>query len=175
MPTTESGGVRLHYEVSGNRGWDSPSWFLPIRLDRTCTCGTRCCRLSRAATEYCATTCVVTERAAFRRNRSPSSNWARDVLRLLDAVGGGSRALSVDLSLGGMVALWLGIHAPSALASVDPCEHGGAHRHARRCGSKESRQCATTGMAPLAVATIERWFTPVSRAAPRGDGADPRR
>jgi 3-oxoadipate enol-lactonase len=86
----------------------------------------------------------------------------RDVLRLLDEVEA-DRASVCGLSLGGLVALWLGIHAPERLHRLIFANT------AARIGSREmwDQRIATvgdTGMSPLAAATIERWFTPAYRA-----------
>jgi 3-oxoadipate enol-lactonase len=160
MATTESGGVRLHYEVSGNpRGavlvlvnslgsnlhmWDKvlpafESGFRVLRFDM---------------------------RGHGESGLSPQpftiEQLGRDVLQLLDEVKV-DRASVCGLSLGGVVALWLGIHAP---ARVERLVFANT---AARIGNQEMWEqriatVANTGMSPLAVATLERWFTPTYRA-----------
>jgi 3-oxoadipate enol-lactonase len=160
MPTTESGGVSLYYELSGNpRGavlvlvnglgsnlhmWDKvlpafESRYRVLRFDL---------------------------RGHGKSGHSPQpftiEQLGRDVLQLLDEVKV-DRASVCGLSLGGIVALWLGIHAPGRLQRLIFANT------AARIGSEEmwEQRIATvrnTGMSPLAVATLERWFTPTYRA-----------
>ena len=160
MPTTESGGARLHYEVSGNPGgtllvlanslgsnlhmWDK---VLPAFESRH--------RVLRFDMRGHGESSVSSEPLTIEQ-------LGMDVLRLLDAVEA-DRASVCGLSLGGVVALWLGIHAPARLHRLIFANT------AARIGSQEmwEQRIATvrdTGMSPLAVATIERWFTPRYRA-----------
>jgi 3-oxoadipate enol-lactonase len=86
----------------------------------------------------------------------------RDVLGLLDSLRI-ERAHFCGLSMGGMIGIWLGIHAPSRLHRLVLCNT------AARIGSKEmwNARIATVhkdGMKPVAAAVIERWFTPGFRA-----------
>jgi 3-oxoadipate enol-lactonase len=87
----------------------------------------------------------------------------RDVLGLLDSLRI-ERAHFCGLSMGGMIGIWLGIHAPGRLYRLVLCNT------AARIGSKEmwNARIATVdkdGMKPVAAAVIERWFTPGFRAA----------
>jgi len=159
MATSESGGVRLHYEVSGNpRGavlvlanslgsnlhmWDKvlpafESRYRVLRFDM---------------------------RGHGESGLSPQpftiEQLGRDVLQLLDEVKV-DRASVCGLSLGGVVALWLGIHAPARVERLVLANT------AARIGNQEMWEqriatVANTGMSPLAVATLERWFTPTYR------------
>ena len=160
MPTTESGGVRLHYELSGNpRGsllvlansvgsnlhmWDK---VLPAFESRY--------RVLRFDTRGHGQSGVSPEPFTI-------DQLGRDVLQLLDEVGA-DRASVCGLSLGGLVALWLGINAPERMHRLIFANT------AARIGTQEmwEQRIATvrnTGMSPLAVATLERWFTPTYRA-----------
>ena len=87
----------------------------------------------------------------------------RDALGLLDA-------LRLDhvhfcgLSMGGMIGIWLGIHAPDRLHHLVLCNT------AARIGTKEmwNARIGTVrkeGMGVVAAAVIERWFTPEFRKA----------
>ncbi|SRR6266536_3392355 len=87
----------------------------------------------------------------------------RDVLGLLDA-------LRLDhvhfcgLSMGGMIGMWLAIHAPDRLHRLV------LSNTAARIGTQEmwNARIATVrkdGMKPVAAAVIERWFTPGFRAS----------
>jgi len=87
----------------------------------------------------------------------------RDVLLLLDELET-DRANICGLSLGGLVALWLGIHAPGR---VDRLIFANT---AARIGSREMWEqriamVRRSGMFPLAVAMLERWFTAAYRAS----------
>jgi len=62
------------------------------------------------------------------------------------------------VSLGGITALWLAIHAPQRVLSLMPCNT------AARIGSESSwqariEQVTERGLASIADATMERWFT----------------
>jgi 3-oxoadipate enol-lactonase len=160
MPTAESGGVPLHYEVSGNpRGsllvlansvgsnlhmWDK---VLPAFESRY--------RVLRFDTRGHGESGVSSESFAI-------DQLGRDVLRLLDEVEV-DRASVCGLSLGGLVALWLGIHAPERMHQLVLANT------AARIGSLEmwEQRIATVhdaGMPKLAAAMLERWFTPTYRA-----------
>jgi 3-oxoadipate enol-lactonase len=160
MPTTESGGVRLHYKVTGDprrsllvlansvgsnlHMWDK---VLPSLESRY--------RVLRFDTRGHGESEVSTEPFSI-------DQLGRDVLRLLDEVGA-DRASVCGLSLGGLVALWLGINAPERMHRLIFANT------AARIGTLEmwEQRISTvrdTGMPPLAVATLERWFTPTYRA-----------
>jgi 3-oxoadipate enol-lactonase len=84
-----------------------------------------------------------------------------DVLELLDLLAI-VRFHVCGISLGGMTALWLAIHAPDRVLSAMPCNT------AARIGSDSSwntriEQVATHGLASIVSATMERWFTPSFR------------
>jgi 3-oxoadipate enol-lactonase len=87
----------------------------------------------------------------------------RDVLGLLDALGL-DRVHFCGLSMGGVIGMWLGIHAPNRLHRLVLCNT------AARIGTKEfwNARIETVrkeGMKPVAAAVIERWFTPEFRAS----------
>ncbi len=81
----------------------------------------------------------------------------RDVLALLDSLGV-KRANFCGLSLGGMVAMWLGIHAPRRVKRLVLANT------AARIGTQSSwderiAMVKRSGMAKLAESTLTRWFT----------------
>jgi 3-oxoadipate enol-lactonase len=87
----------------------------------------------------------------------------RDVLGLLDSLGI-KRAHFCGLSMGGMIGMWLGIHAPDWLQRLILCNT------AARIGTKEiwNARIATVrkdGMKQVAAAVVERWFTPEFRVS----------
>jgi 3-oxoadipate enol-lactonase len=160
MPTAESSGVRLHYEVSGNPrgpvlvlanslGSDLRMWgkvlpafeskFRVLRFDMR----------GHGGSEVAPAPFTIEQ-------------LGRDVLRLLDEVHA-HRASVCGLSLGGLVALWLGIHAPER---VDRLIFANT---AARIGTREMWEqriaiAQNAGMSPLAEMMPERWFTPAYRA-----------
>lgn len=84
-----------------------------------------------------------------------------DVLELLHHLGV-ERFHVCGVSLGGMTALWLAIHAPQRVLSLMPCNT------AARIGSESTwsariEQVEAHGLASIADATMERWFTPMFR------------
>ena len=160
MPTTESGGVSLRYEVSGNeRG---PVLVLANSLgsnlymwDKVLPAFESKYRVLRFDMRGHGESGVAPE--AFTIEQLGS-----DLLGLLDEVEA-ERASVCGLSLGGLVALWLGIHAPERVNRLIFANT------AVRIGSREMWEqriatVRTSGMSQLAAATLERWFTPAYRA-----------
>ena len=87
----------------------------------------------------------------------------RDVLGLLDALRL-DRVHFCGLSMGGMIGMWLGVHAPDRLHRLV------LSNTAARIGTKEMWNARIAivrkdGMKSVAAAVIERWFTPEFRAA----------
>jgi 3-oxoadipate enol-lactonase len=88
---------------------------------------------------------------------------ARDVLRLLDALRL-DRVHFCGLSMGGMIGMWLGVHAEKCLNRLVVCNT------AARIGTAEIwnariENVRKAGMRAIAPAVVERWFTPEFRAA----------
>lgn len=82
---------------------------------------------------------------------------SRDVLEVADAAGVETFAVC-GISIGGLVALWLGIHAGDRLDAVIACDTGA------KIGTEESwRERAdlalSGGLPPLLDASLERWFS----------------
>jgi len=89
-----------------------------------------------------------------------------DVLSLMDGIGM-DRAHVAGVSIGGLTALWLGVHAPHRVRRLVLANT------AARIGSLASwadrrRQVESGGLAGLADTTMERWFTAAFRAADPG-------
>ena len=94
----------------------------------------------------------------------------RDVLGLLDSLGL-DRVHFCGLSMGGMIGMWVGIHASDRLHRLV------LSNTAARIGTKDTwnARIATVrkdGMKPVAAAVIERWFTPEFRVASRTSSAE---
>jgi 3-oxoadipate enol-lactonase len=102
------------------------------------------------------------------RSDAPGGDYSierlsRDVLSLMDHVEM-SRAHVCGVSLGGLTALWLGVHAPGRVHSLVLANT------AARIGTVGSwrermRVAHAQGLGALVDATIERWFTPAFREA----------
>ncbi len=160
MATTESGGARLYYEVSGNPGGTVLVFVNSLgsnlhMWDKVLPALERRHRVLRFDMRGHGKSAVSPEPLTIEQ-------LGRDVLRLLDEVKA-DRASVCGLSLGGMVALWLGIHAPGRLQRLifanTAARIGNQEMWEQRIGTVQD-----TGMSPLAAATLERWFTPAYRA-----------
>jgi 3-oxoadipate enol-lactonase len=86
-----------------------------------------------------------------------------DALAILDAAGA-PRAHVCGLSLGGLTAMWLGVHAPDRLESLILAST------AARIGNallwqERIELVKSSGLQPLAKAAMDRWFTGAFRAA----------
>ncbi len=160
MPVIERAGVRLHYEVSGNpaggvlvfgnslgsnlRMWDKvlPSFESTYRVVRFDMRGHG--RTSLSAEPF------------------GIGDLGRDVLGLLDALDLDSVNFC-GLSLGGMVAMWLGIHAPRRVRRL-VLANTGARIGSSQMWDERMANVARSGMAALAETTLTRWFTAGYRA-----------
>lgn len=85
-----------------------------------------------------------------------------DVLRLLDALDL-ERVHFCGLSIGGLIGMWLGAHAPERILRLV------LSNTAPRIGTAETwnariEKVSREGMAAVAPAVVERWFTPEFRA-----------
>lgn len=83
---------------------------------------------------------------------------ARDVIGLLDSLEI-ERAHFCGLSMGGVIGMWLGIHAPGRIERLVLCNTG------PKIGTTETwnariAQIREGGMASIAATQIARWFTP---------------
>ncbi|MBZ5549280.1 MAG: 3-oxoadipate enol-lactonase [Acidobacteriia bacterium] len=160
MPFVDVGELRTHYELTGDRepvlvfsnslGTDFSMWD-----PQMAELGRRF-RILRNDT-----------RGHGRSSVTPGEytieQLGRDVLGLLDALHL-DRVHFCGLSMGGMIGMWLGIHAPNRLHRLVLCNT------AARIGTQEmwNARIATVrkdGMKPVAASVIERWFTPGFRAS----------
>jgi 3-oxoadipate enol-lactonase len=87
----------------------------------------------------------------------------RDALALLDALGV-SRASVCGVSLGGMVGMWLGAHAPERIARL-VLSNTAAIQGSPQLWNDRIGAVRAGGMAAIVDATLERWFTPAFRLA----------
>ncbi|MGB6191500.1 MAG: 3-oxoadipate enol-lactonase [Terracidiphilus sp.] len=159
MPTVESNGARLHYEVSG--GTDAPNLVLLNSL------GSNLQMWDRVLPEFEEKFRVLRSdmrghgRSEVAAEAFTIEQLGRDVLKLMDEVKA-EKASICGVSLGGLAGLWLGIYAP------DRVERLILANTAAKIGTKEIWEqrieaVKANGMAALAAATLERWYTPVYR------------
>ena len=159
MPILKSGEARIHYALEGQSG--TPVLVFSNSL------GANHSMWDPQAAEF---------RQRFRvlrydtRGHGQSSSTsgpysieqlAKDVIALLDALDLG-RVHFCGLSMGGMIAMWLGINAPERLNKVVLCNT------AAKIGTPEvwnGRIDAVrkNGMKSVASAVVERWFSPAFR------------
>jgi len=160
VPIVQSGDLRTHYELVGPAGapaivfsnslganlsaWDPQATALQDRF-----------RVLRYDT-----------RGHGRSSVTPGpytlAQLAGDVVSLLDALGL-ERAHFCGLSLGGMIGMWLGIHAPQRVARLVLCNT------APRIGDRERwnariESVRKGGMAAIASEIVARWLSPELRA-----------
>lgn len=89
-----------------------------------------------------------------------------DALAVLDAAGI-ARAHVCGLSLGGLTAMWLGLHVPDRIASLTLASTG-ARIGTAAIWQERIRQVQSGGLASIAEAGKTRWFTDAFRAAHPG-------
>lgn len=87
----------------------------------------------------------------------------RDVLAVMDHLGIAS-ARFCGLSLGGMTGQWLGVHAPERIERL-VIANSSAHMGPAESWQQRIAAVREHGMAAVASAVLERWFTPAFLAA----------
>ena len=90
-----------------------------------------------------------------------------DVIELLDALKI-ERAHYCGLSMGGMTGIWLALHHPRRIARAALCNTA-VWFPPRELWDERIRAVAAGGMASVADALLERWFTPTFRRAEAGE------
>jgi 3-oxoadipate enol-lactonase len=159
MPFVEVGGARIHYEIEGadgapmlafsnSLGADYSMWDLQAQELR------KKFQILRYDTR------------GHGQTSAPPGPYSieqlgEDVLGLLDELHLG-RVHFCGLSMGGMIGMWLGIHAPDRLSKLVLSNTGA------KIGTEESWRSRIAavqkgGMKSIAVGVIERWFTPAFR------------
>ncbi|NKJ42357.1 3-oxoadipate enol-lactonase [Novosphingobium sp. SG720] len=93
----------------------------------------------------------------------------RDVLELADALGL-ARFAFCGLSLGGMTGQWLGVHAPERLTRL-VIANSAPYMGPPSAWDARIATVRSQGMAAIADAVVERWFTPAFRADPDNTAA----
>ncbi len=160
MPFVDVGELKTHYALTGDKepvlvfsnslGTDFSMWDPQVAELQ------RCFRILRYDTRGHGQSSVTPGDYTIEQ-------LGRDVLGLLDSLHLGCVHFC-GLSMGGMIGMWLGVHAPNRLHRLV------LSNTAARIGTKEmwNARIATArkdGMKPVAAAVIERWFTPGFRAS----------
>jgi 3-oxoadipate enol-lactonase len=155
----DAGGLTLAYDVSGRA--DAPAVLLSHALGTTADLWS-----PQMAALTKAFRVVRYDARGHGRSGVPAGSYTidqlgTDALAVLDAAGI-DRAHICGLSLGGLTAMWLGVHAPRRIVSLI------LSSTAPRIGTPEGwneriQQVRTIGMGAIADATMQRWFTEAFR------------
>jgi 3-oxoadipate enol-lactonase len=86
-----------------------------------------------------------------------------DALAVLDAAGV-KRAVVCGLSLGGLTAMWLGVHAPERVAGLVLANTAASYPPAQMWRDRYAT-ALTEGMASIVEPTLQRWFKDAFRTA----------
>ncbi|HEY6769879.1 MAG TPA: 3-oxoadipate enol-lactonase [Candidatus Sulfotelmatobacter sp.] len=160
MPFVDAGGFKTHYMLTGDKG---PVLVLSNSL------GTNLSMWDRQLAELHKRFSILRydTRGHGQSSVTPGDytieQLGRDAMSLLDALQL-ERVHFCGLSMGGMIGMWLAIHAPTRLHRLALCNT------AARIGSEEiwNKRIASVrkeGMKSIAPAVIERWFTPEFRSS----------
>lgn len=156
MPTAETREVMLHYELSGN-----PHGELLVLGN---SIGSNLHMWDKVVPIFESTFRVLRfDTRGHGKSGAPPGPYTleqlgRDVLSLLDSLQI-DRVNFCGLSLGGMVAMWLGIHAPEHVRRL-VMANTGAQIGTRELWDQRIATVQRSGMRELADATLPRWFTP---------------
>lgn len=160
MPFLESNGAKIHYVLEGPAS--APALVFSNSL------GTNLSMWDNQAVSFAKDFQILRYDTRGHGNSSvppgPYSieQLAKDVLALLDARHF-ERVHFCGLSMGGMIGMWLGLHAPGRLHKLALCST------AAKIGTPETwnpriEAVRKGGMKSVAPAVIERWFTAAFRA-----------
>lgn len=163
-------GVRISYRVDGPSG---AAWLLLVNALGTelASWDSQIVELQRhfRVLRYDQRGHGLSARAPAPRGDYSLAELGGDAIALLDELGI-ARAHVAGVSIGGLIAQWLGIHAAARVERLVLCNT------AARIGSREGwseriAQVSQTGLAPLAAAALERWLSPEFRACAITNGA----
>jgi 3-oxoadipate enol-lactonase len=159
MPTLETGDVRLHYEQSG--AVNGPVLVLAHSLgsnlhmwDKVLPSFEKSLRILRYDTRGHGESSVPSPPYSIEQ-------LGGDLLLLMDHLSI-ERAHLCGLSLGGLVSQWLGIHAPGRFERLI-FANTAARIGTRDVWEQRTAMVQSSGMAVLALQTVERWITPAYR------------
>ena len=160
MPFIESGGVKIHYALSGIAG--APVVAFSNSLGTNFSMWDP----QMPATEKIFQVLRYDMRGHGQSSVTPGpysiEQLGRDVFTLLDTLEI-ERIHFCGLSMGGMIGMWLGLNAPARLGKLVLCNT------AAKIGTAESWKTRidtvrTSGMKAVAASVVERWLTPEFRA-----------
>jgi len=155
MPDIDADGCKIHVEVEGREG--APVLMLSNSLgtdlsmwDGQAAAFRRHFRLVRY------------DRRGHGRSDVPSGPYTmerlgRDVLAILDGLGI-ARVNWCGLSMGGMVGQWLGANAPGRIGKL-VLSNTASYYADKQLWADRMRFARNNGIAAVAAATMERWFT----------------
>lgn len=164
MPTLERDGRKLHYRVDGPEGapWllllnslgtDLSMWEPQLALVAQ---GHRVIRYDQRGHGA----------SAALAGDYTLAELAGDALLLMDTVGA-ARAHVCGISLGGMIAMWLGVHAAERVDKLVLANTSARIGTTSGWNERIADVRARGSVAPLADAAIERWFSPAFRTRER--------
>lgn len=159
MPTFETHGVKIHYELSGDQ--DRPILVLGNSLGSNLRMWDKV--LPRFEEQYRVLRYDMRGHGGSSVPAGPYTlhQLGHDVLSLLDFLGM-DRVNFCGLSMGGQVAMWLAIHAPQRLNRI-VLANTGARILTPEMWDLRIAAIQQNGMNALAPASLERWFTPQYR------------
>lgn len=156
MPEIENASVRLYYELSGNDGGEVLVLGNPL--------GSNLHMWDKVLLWFGSRYRVIRfDTRGHGRSSVPPGPYkiedlGRDVLGLLDSLGV-ECVNFCGLSMGGMVAMWLGISAPQRVKRL-VMANTGARIGTRKMWDERIALVTKAGMAGVAASTPARWFTP---------------
>jgi len=161
MPAVENSEVRIHYELSGNDRREV--LVLANSIGSNLSLWNRI--LPALESEFKVLRYDMSGHGMSSVPPGPYSleQLGRDLLFLLNSLGM-KRVNVCGLSLGGMVAMWLGIHAPERVNRM-VLANTGARIGAPRMWEERMETVRRGDMGVLADTMLARWFTPSYREA----------
>lgn len=155
MPETAASGVSIHYQVSGN---PAGPWLMFCN-----SLGTDLAMWDAQAELFGRDFHVLRyDTRGHGRSAAPEGEYTfdmlgADALAVMDAAGA-DKALFCGLSMGGVTGMWLAVNAPERFGKFVLCNTGA------RIGDADTWQpridaVLSGGMAGIAEAVVDRWFT----------------
>ena len=159
MPILKSGEARIHYALEGQSG-------LPVLVFSN-SLGANYSMWDPQAQEFHKKFRVLRydTRGHGQSSSTPGpysiDQLAKDVVALLDALDLDSVHFC-GLSMGGMIGMWLGVHAPKRLNRV-VLSNTGAKIGTPEAWNARIEAVRKNGMKSIASAVVDRWFSPAFR------------
>src|SRR5882762_10352058 len=159
MPSAEVGGARIHYIIEGADG--APVLAFSNSLGANCSMWDPQAEKLRKKFQILRYDTRGHGQTSVPPGPYSMEQLGKDVLGLLDKLRLG-RVHFCGLSMGGMIGMWLGIHAPDRLDKLVLSNTGA------KIGTEESWRSRIAavekgGMKSIAAGVMERWFTPAFR------------